>query len=291
MLTRHVNVLNDYLRLVMTKAELINNIKKKKSFLCIGLDPDIKKIPSSLLQSENPVFEFNRQIIDATCDYCVAYKPNIAFYEALGKTGWDALEKTIQYIPPGMFSIADAKRGDIGNTSKMYARAFFENLNFDAITVSPYMGGDSVKPFLEFSGKWAVVLAATSNSGAEDFQMKNISFDRSVKNEIPLYEAVIRQSLSWGNDENIMFVAGATRPEMLEKIRHAAPDHFLLVPGVGTQGGTLESVWKYGANDNIGLLVNVSRSVLYASGNNDFASCARKEAQRLQSEMESLLMH
>jgi orotidine-5'-phosphate decarboxylase len=266
----------------MNKEELINQIKEKQSFLCIGLDTDITKIPQHLLKEEDPIFEFNKQVIDATKDLCVAYKPNIAFYESLGAKGWESLQKTIDYIPSTIFSIADAKRGDIGNTSKMYAKAFFDTLNFDSITVAPYMGEDSVVPFLDFNNKWVILLALTSNKGADDFQ-----FFSNEKEE--LYKKVLKQSQKWGDDENLMYVVGATRPEMFKEIRNIAPDNFLLVPGVGAQGGSLTEVCKYGLNKDCGLLVNSSRGIIYAGNDNNFAESARKAALKIQKEMSILL--
>ncbi len=270
----------------MTRAELINNICKKNSFLCVGLDPDLKKIPSHLSKLEDPIFEFNKMIIDATADFCVAFKPNLAFYEAYGISGYISLDKTVKYIRehyPQQFIIADAKRGDIGNTSTMYAKAFFEQLNADAVTIAPYMGADSVKPFLEFEGKWAVVLALTSNAGSADFQQ--ITVEGAQK----LYTKVIEDCLKWGNKNNTMFVAGATKPQMLAGIRSQVPDHFLLVPGVGAQGGNLADVCKAALNKDTGLLVNASRSIIYASAGTDFAEKARTEAEKTAIEMKQLL--
>ena len=267
----------------MTKKELINQIKKKKSFLCIGLDTDIKKIPTHLLELEDPIFEFNKQIIDATKEFCVAYKPNIAFYESMGVSGWNSLQKTLDYIPTNIFTIADAKRGDIGNTSSMYAKAFFENMNFDSVTVAPYMGSDSVTPFLEFKDKWAIVLALTSNKGGLDFQKLE------DKNGKQLFKQVLENSKEWGTDENMMYVVGATRAEELLEIRAIVPNHFLLVPGVGAQGGNLNDVAKYGLNSDCGLLVNSSRGIIYAGNDVDFAGKAKIEAQKLQQEMAVIL--
>ena len=267
----------------MTKQELITQIKKKHSFLCIGLDTDIKKIPTHLLELEDPIFEFNKQIIDATKDFCVAYKPNIAFYESMGVGGWKSLQKTLDYIPNDIFTIADAKRGDIGNTSNMYASAFFENMNFDSVTVAPYMGSDSVTPFLKFKDKWAIVLALTSNTGALDFQKIE------SKNGMQLFEQVLENSKEWGTDENMMFVVGATRVEDFLKIRAIVPNHFLLVPGVGAQGGKLKDVAKYGLNKDCGLLVNSSRGIIYAGNDVDFTEKAKIEAQKLQQEMAVIL--
>lgn len=267
----------------MTRAELISEIRKKRSFLCIGLDPDIKKIPQHLLDSEDPVFEFNRQIIDATLEFAVAYKPNTAFYESLGASGWQTLKKTIEYIPGNIFTIADAKRGDIGNTSALYARAFFEELGADSITVAPYMGNDSIKPFLDFKNKWTIVLGLTSNEGADDFELS------SMANGDELYKQVLRKVSTWGSADNLMFVCGATRPEMFTEIRKIVPDNFLLVPGVGAQGGDLSEVWKYGRTKDCGLLVNSSRGIIYASSDKDFATAARNEAKKLQEQMQILL--
>jgi orotidine-5'-phosphate decarboxylase len=267
----------------MTKEELFQNIVKKKSYLCVGLDTDIKKIPSHVLKEKDPLFEFNRQIIDATEKYAVAYKPNLAFYESLGSKGWESLEKTMEYIPSSAFTIADAKRGDIGNTSSLYARAFFEKMDFDSVTVAPYMGEDSVKPFLEFKNKWVILLALTSNEGSKDFQVKKISSGEE------LYIEVIRKSKNWGNDSNLMYVAGATRSEMFARIRKEIPDHFLLVPGVGAQGGDLEAVSREGMNMQCGLLVNSSRNIIYASSEKDFTKQASKAAEAVQKEMERYL--
>lgn len=268
----------------MTREELISEIKTKKSFLCVGLDPDIDKIPKFLLEEDDPIFEFCKQIIDATAPYCVAFKPNTAFFEAYGLSGISSMEKTIKYIKqdfPNHFLIADAKRGDIGNTSNMYAKAFFKRLHADAITVAPYMGSDSVKPFLEFEGKWTILLALTSNEGAKDFQLDE------GKEEL-LYKHVIRVSKEWGNIHNMMYVIGATKAEMLTEVRAIIPNHFLLVPGVGAQGGSLADVCKFGLIKNdIGLLVNQSRSIIYAGSDVDFAKKAGKEAQKVAIEMSS----
>ena len=263
----------------MTKAELIQQIRFKKSFLCVGLDPDLDKLPPHLLETEDPIFEFNKEIIDATKDLCVAYKPNTAFYECHGVKGWESLEKTINYIPKDCFIIADAKRGDIGNTSSYYAKTFFETLPCDAVTVAPYMGSDSVKPFLDFEGKWVILLALTSNQGSLDFQ-----FTESEGTK--LYEKVLKKAQEWGTDEQLMFVVGATRAEEIAKVRALAPNNFFLVPGVGAQGGSLDEVVKYGANDECGLLVNSSRGIIYASRGEDFAIAANGEALKIQSEME-----
>jgi orotidine-5'-phosphate decarboxylase len=267
----------------MKREELIEQIKIKKSFLCVGLDPDTEKMPAFLLEDEeDPIYEFNKQVIDATAPYCVAFKPNNAFYEAYGLSGITSLEKTIKYIKtnyPSHFLIADAKRGDIGNTSTMYAKAYFQRLNADAITVAPYMGSDSVKPFLKFENKWAIVLGLTSNEGSIDFQQQQI-------NGRELYLHVIETCAAWGTKDNMMFVVGATKAQMLSQIRSIIPDHFLLVPGVGAQGGSLEEVCKYGLNKDIGLLVNSSRGILYASNGQDFATCAAEEAEKIAKEME-----
>lgn len=268
----------------MTKKFLIDQIKKKQSFLCIGLDTDINKIPKHLLEEEDPVYEFNKQIIEATHDLCVAYKPNTAFYEVYGAAGWQSLKNTIAYIPNDLFVIADAKRADIGNTSNMYAKAIFENLDADAITLHPYMGIDSVSPFLDYDEKWAIILALTSNKGSNDFQQLDLA---SGSNK--LFEEVLRTTSQWASSEKIMYVVGATHPEAFQRIRKIVPDHFLLVPGVGAQGGTVSDVAKYGLNDEVGLLINASRSILYASKGEDFAEAARKEAQKLQQEMKDFL--
>ncbi len=271
----------------MTRQQLIENIRNKQSFLCVGLDTDIKKIPSHLLEKEDPIFEFNKAIIDATAPYCVAYKPNMAFYESFGAQGWIALERTIKYIKgnyPDQFIIADAKRGDIGNTSKLYARSFFEHLDVDAITVAPYMGEDSVTPFLGYEGKWVILLALTSNKGSHDFQL--------IKDEqgTPLFESVIRKSQQWAGEDEMMYVVGATQGRMFEEIRRAAPRSFLLVPGVGAQGGSLEEVCRYGMlPDDCGLLVNSSRGIIYASADTDFAEAAAAEARKLRDQMAALL--
>jgi len=267
----------------MTKQELVKQIKAKKSFLCIGLDTDLDKIPAHLLKTEDPIFEFNKAIIDATSHLCVAYKPNIAFYECLGPKGWESLKKTIDYIPSHCMTIADAKRGDIGNTSTYYAKTFFEYLNCDAVTVAPYMGEDSVTPFQIFNGKWVILLALTSNKGALDFQ-----FTTDTHGE-ELYKKVLKKSSKWGSDENLMYVVGATRAEGIAEVRKIVPNHFFLVPGVGAQGGSLEDVVNYGWNSDCGLLVNASRSIIYASAGSDFAEKAAEEALSLQQEMEQLL--
>jgi orotidine-5'-phosphate decarboxylase len=269
----------------MNKKVIINQIKAKKSFLCVGLDTDIKKIPQHLLNEEDPVFAFNKAIIDATAEYAVAYKPNTAFYEVYGAKGWASLEKTINYIKenhPEIFVIADAKRGDIGNTSANYAKAFFETLKADAITVAPYMGVDSVEPFLGFEDKWIILLALTSNKGSKDFQYLNADGKE-------LYKNVLMKSQEWADENKMMYVVGATHPEELGKIRKMLPNHFFLVPGVGAQGGDLQSVAKHGLNDQIGLLVNSSRGIIYASNGEDFAERAAEEAKKLQKQMEELL--
>jgi orotidine-5'-phosphate decarboxylase len=274
----------------MTRSELFSNIKKKKSFLCVGLDTELGKIPKHLLGSEDPVFEFNKSIIDATIDLTIAYKPNIAFYESMGISGWKSLQKTINYLEgyrKEVFLIADAKRGDIGNTSAQYAKTFFDKsisgFDFNAVTVAPYMGEDSVSPFLTYNGKWVVLLALTSNKGASDFQFQKIMTSTGEKH---LFELVLETSQKWGNADNMMYVVGATQATMLESIRKIIPNHFLLVPGVGAQGGSLQEVAKYGMNSQCGLIVNASRSILYASAEKDFNEKARLEAKKLQEEME-----
>ena len=271
----------------MKKEDLLNQIKSKKSFLCIGLDTDIKKIPKFLLDSDDPIFNFNKKIIDATNKYCIAYKPNIAFYESQGLKGWKALEQTIDYINtnyPEIFTIADAKRGDIGNTSSMYAKAYFETLNFDSITISPYMGKDSVEPFLEYKNKHTILLALTSNIGAFDFQTKNVG-----KNSNQLYEEVIKTSTSWKNSDQLMYVIGATKATYLKKIRKIIPNNFLLIPGIGAQRGNLNDVCDNGMNQEVGLLINSSRSIIYASNDTKFEIDAAKSAQEIQSKMEAIL--
>jgi orotidine-5'-phosphate decarboxylase len=267
----------------MTKEQLIAEIKSKQSFLCVGLDTDLNKIPKFLLDFDDPIFEFNKRIIDATKDLCVAYKPNIAFYECHGSKGWDSLKKTVEYIPDNIFTIADAKRGDIGNTSSYYAKTFFEYMNFDSVTVAPYMGVDSVSPFLEFEGKWVILLALTSNKGALDFQMTEDA------NGERLFEKVIKKSNEWGSAENLMYVVGATRSEGIGEVRNIAPKNFFLVPGVGAQGGSLEDVAKYGWNDDCGLLVNSSRGIIYAGSDENFDQAARESAQTLQQQMADFL--
>lgn len=272
----------------MNREQLFEQIKQKRSFLCVGLDSDILKIPAHLKETSDPIFAFNKEIIDATQDLCVAYKPNLAFYESLGVTGWESLEKTVHYIRekyPEQFIIADAKRGDIGNTSNLYARAFFDRMDFDAVTVAPYMGEDSVKPFMTYLDKWVILLALTSNKGAFDFQ-----FLKNDENGEMLFESVLKTSQQWGDTDNMMYVVGATKAEKLEDIRQIVPDHFLLVPGVGAQGGSLEEVAKYGMNDQCGLLVNSSRAIIYASSDTDFADKARDAAMDVQVAMEELLL-
>ncbi|WP_291861529.1 orotidine-5'-phosphate decarboxylase [Marinilabilia sp.] len=269
----------------MTSQEIFEQIKKKQSFLCVGLDSDINKIPHFLYDTTDPVFAFNKEIIDATHDLTVAYKPNLAFYESMGVSGWNTLEKTVNYIRynyPDIFIIADAKRGDIGNTSSLYAKAFFDAMDFDAVTVAPYMGEDSVKPFLTYVGKYVILLALTSNKGASDFQYMK-------ENDERLFEKVINTSKQWGDEENMMYVVGATRAEMLQDIRKSAPKHFLLVPGVGAQGGSLAEVARNGMNEQCGLLVNSSRGIIFAGNGEDFAQKARAAASEVQQEMASLL--
>lgn len=266
----------------MNRAQLIAEIRRKKSYLCVGLDSDITKIPKHLLQHDDPVFVFNQAIIDATKDLCVSYKINTAFYESRGLQGWQSMEKTLAYIPKDIFTIADAKRGDIGNTSTQYAKAFFEALSFDSITVAPYMGKDSVKPFLDVANKWTIVLGLTSNEGAYDFQYLKTEQDE-------LYKQVIRKVSSWGSPDNLMFVIGATKTAQLREVRALIPDHFLLVPGVGAQGGSLEEVSKIGMNQDVGLLVNASRQILFAGDGPDFAEKAREQALLLQQEMAGYL--
>lgn len=267
----------------MNRKELFQKIQSKLSFLCVGLDTDIRKIPKHLLKEKDPIFEFNKQIIDHTIAYAVAYKPNIAFYEALGPAGWESLQKTLDYIPSDIFTIADAKRGDIGNTSELYAQAFFEQMNFDSLTVAPYMGSDSVKPFFKYKDKWVILLALTSNIGSEDFQNLEMADGKR------LFEEVLKKSSSWGSTDNMMYVVGATRGESILAVRKVVPDHFFLVPGVGAQGGSLEEVAKYGINDHCGLLVNSSRGIIYASDKKDFAEIAGVEAKKIQVEMTKLL--
>lgn len=274
----------------MNREQLFENIMRKRSFLCVGLDTDVNKIPEFLFDREgdlDPIFEFNKNIIDATAEFCVAYKPNLAFYESLGLQGWDVLERTVEYIRekyPDQFIIADAKRGDIGNTSAMYARTFFGALDFDSVTVAPCMGEDSVSPFLTYENKWVTLLALTSNKGAFDFQ-----FMEDKESGDRLFEKVLKTSLKWGNEDNMMYVVGATKADMLADIRKIIPNHFLLVPGIGAQGGSLAEVVKYGMNKQCGLLVNSSRAILYASNGEDYAQAARAEAQKVQQEMSEFL--
>ena len=285
----------------MTKQQLIEQIRRKKSYLCIGLDTDISKIPQHLLTDPDPVFTFNKSIIDATHDLCVSYKINTAFYEALGVRGWEAMEKTVRYIGSDYFIIADAKRGDIGNTSDQYAKAFFEALPFDAVTVAPYMGEDSVSPFLQHEGKWAIVLGLTSNKGAKDFELQmmvggdnkmvgeDTNHGGTNKGAEKLYEKVLRTVATWGSPDNLMFVVGATQAEEFVHVRKIVPDHFLLVPGVGAQGGSLQQISEKAKNKDIGLLVNVSRAIIYAGSTENFATAAREAAQQYQEEMKQYL--
>ena len=271
----------------MNRQQLFEQIQKKRSFLCVGLDTDLVKIPKHLLDTSDPVFSFNKEIIDSTSEVAVAFKPNLAFYESLGWQGWKSLEKTVQYLRekhPDIFLIADAKRGDIGNTSNLYARAFFDKLDFDAVTVAPYMGEDSVKPFMTYLDKWVILLALTSNKGASDFQ-----FLTDEKSGDRLFESVLQTSQKWGTHENMMYVVGATKAEKLKEIRKIIPEHFLLVPGVGAQGGSLQEVAKYGMNNKCGLLVNSSRGIIYASAGKDFAEKAGQAASEVQKEMQTLL--
>lgn len=267
----------------MNRQQLIEQIRQKKSYLCVGLDTDITKIPKHLLKETDPVFAFNKAIVDATRDWCVAYKINTAFYEALGLKGWEAMEKTVKYIGKDHFTIADAKRGDIGNTSDQYAKAFFESLPFDSVTVAPYMGEDSVKPFLQYPGKWAIVLGLTSNKGAADFELKKAG-------DGLLYEKVLQTVSGWGSPDNLMFVVGATQADEFINIRKLTPDHFYLVPGVGAQGGSLKEISEKAMNKDVGILVNASRAVIYASGGEDFAEAAQKVAKEYQQEMASYLI-
>ena len=267
----------------MNRAELFSQIQKKSSFLCVGLDPDLEKIPAHLLSEPDPIFSFCKEIIEETADFAVAYKPNIAFFEALGPKGWETLAKVEEIIPSDIFTIADAKRGDIGNTSKLYAKAFFDTMNFDSITVAPYMGKDSVTPFLEFENKWVILLALTSNAGSLDFQVLEGPSGK------PLYQSVLEKSQEWGSPDNLMYVVGATRGELIGEVRKLAPDHFFLVPGVGAQGGSLSDVAKFGMNSTCGLLVNSSRGIIYASNGKDFGKAAKLEAAKLQKEMSILL--
>lgn len=266
----------------MNRSQLVAQIRQKKSYLCIGLDTDITKIPKHLLEDKDPVFAFNKEIIDATKEYCISYKLNTAFYESMGSKGWETLEKTVNYIPGNMFKIADAKRGDIGNTSSQYARAFFETMAFEAVTVAPYMGEDSVRPFLEYPDKWTILLALTSNSGAKDFELQ-------MTDKEYLFEKVIKNSMQWGTPDNLMFVIGATQPHWFARVRSISPDHFYLVPGVGAQGGSLPQISQQAINKDIGLLVNVSRAIIYASGEEDFAQQAGAVAFQYQKEMSAYL--
>jgi orotidine-5'-phosphate decarboxylase len=284
----------------MTRQQLVDQIFSKKTYLCVGLDTDLAKIPKHLLSSSDPIFEFNKVIIDATKDYCIGYKINTAFYEAEGLKGWEAMEKTVKYIPSTHFKIADAKRGDIGNTSSQYAKAFFETLNFDAITVAPYMGEDSVKPFLEYKDKWTIVLGLTSNSGSADFELKKIiskteTFDEDVhitkQQTNYLYETVLQTVAQWGNENNLMFVIGATQADEFTNIRQLIPNHFYLVPGVGAQGGSLKEISEKAMTSDCGIIVNVSRAIIYASGERDFAEAAAKIAKRYADEMKSYVNH
>lgn len=267
----------------MTREQLVQQIRDKNSYLCVGLDTDLQKIPKHLLSTADPVFEFNRQIIDATKNHCVSYKINTAFYEANGLKGWEAMEKTVNYIPSTHFKIADAKRGDIGNTSTQYARAFFETMNFDAVTVAPYMGEDSIRPFLEYEGKWAIVLGLTSNKGASDFELEKMGDEY-------LFEKVLKTCSGWATAGNLMFVVGATQATMFTKIREITPDHFYLVPGVGAQGGSLEEISTHALNADVGLLVNVSRGVIYLSDKEDFATKAGEAARSYQQQMKQFLL-
>lgn len=266
----------------MKRQTLILNIRTKQSCLCVGLDTDIEKIPPFLLNEPDPIFTFNKAIIDATIDHCVSYKINTAFYEAQGVKGWEAMQKTLEYIPKNFFTIADAKRGDIGNTGEQYAKAFFQQLPFDSITVAPYMGEDSVKPFLNHPDKWAIILALTSNAGAADFQMLQTT------NQL-LYQEVLHKTMQWGTPSNTMYVVGATKANMLQSIREIMPDHFLLIPGVGTQGGTVADVCTHGLNKDVGLLINVSRQIIYASHGKDFATAAKSQANELHSQMKEYI--
>ena len=270
----------------MTRQDIVNQITKKQTFLCVGLDTDIKKVPAHLLNDEDPIFAFNKAIIDATADYCIAYKPNLAFYESMGVKGWISFEKTIKYLKqnyPEQFIIADAKRGDIGNTSAMYARSFFEELDIDSVTVAPYMGEDSVSPFLTYEGKWVILLALTSNKGSHDFQLT------ADANGERLFEKVLRTSQQWATADQMMYVVGATQGQLFEDIRRIAPDHFLLVPGIGAQGGSLEEVCRYGMNSQCGLIVNSSRAIIYASNGEDFAERAAEAAKSVAGDMRKML--
>jgi orotidine-5'-phosphate decarboxylase len=266
----------------MTKQQLFEQIQKKRSFLCVGLDSDLERIPEHLKRSPNPILEFNKQIIEATKDHCIAYKFNIAFYEALGAIGWETMQKTLELIPDNIFTIADAKRGDIGNTSKKYAEAFFKALNFDSITLSPYMGEDTVKPFLEYEGKWSIILALTSNDSSKDFQFLE-------SDDTPLFETVTKKISDWGTPENTMLVVGATQTDYISRIRKIVPNHFFLVPGVGAQGGNLAEVCEVGLNKKCGLLINSSRGIIYAGSGENFAQSAKNAAIDIQQEMEKIL--
>ena len=270
----------------MNRTQLFENIRRKQSFLCVGLDTDIKKIPAHLLSDEDPIFAFNKAIIDATADHCIAYKPNLAFYESMGVRGWISFEKTIKYLKqnyPDQFIIADAKRGDIGNTSAMYARSFFEELDIDSVTVAPYMGEDSVSPFLTYEGKWVILLALTSNKGSHDFQLTQDAAGER------LFEKVLRTSQQWASADQMMYVVGATQGRLFEDIRRIVPDHFLLVPGIGAQGGSLEDVCRYGMNSKCGLIVNSSRAIIYASNGEDFAEKAAEAAKSVAADMQKML--
>ena len=267
----------------MNRTTLVSQIKEKKSFLCVGLDPDLDKIPKHLLESEDPIFEFNKAIIDATKEHCVAYKPNTAFYEAYGLEGWKSLIRTLDYIPDTHFTIADAKRGDIGNTSKKYAQAFFEQMSFDSVTVAPYMGEDSVSPFLEFEDKWVILLGLTSNKGSQDFQLQTLADNSKV------YEQTLTKASEWGTEENLMFVVGATHPEKFNEIRKIVPNHFLLIPGVGAQGGDLHAVCNYALNDEIGVLINSSRGIIYAGNDENFANAAKESAKIIHEQMSAII--
>lgn len=268
----------------MNRSQLFEQIRKKNSYLCVGLDTDLTKIPQHLLSEADPIFEFNKQIIDATHEFAVAYKPNIAFYEALGARGWESLQKTLDYIPKDVFTIADAKRGDIGNTSSLYAKAFFQQMNFDSVTVAPYMGEDSVKPFLQFDDKWVILLAHTSNPGSSDFQLME-----SIVTGRKLYEEVILKAQQWATPDQLMYVVGATQSEKIESIRKLAPEYFFLVPGIGAQGGDLEMVSRCGMNAQCGLLVNSARAIIYASADKDFAHAAKEEAKKVKTQMDKFL--
>jgi orotidine-5'-phosphate decarboxylase len=276
-----------FVLLNMNKSALFDQIKKKSSYLCVGLDSDIDKIPKHLLKEEDPIFEFNKQIIDATADFAVAYKPNLAFYESQGAKGWETLAKTVAYIPDDILTIADAKRGDIGNTSLHYAKAFFDELKFDAITLAPYMGIDSIKPFLNYPDKWAIVLALTSNESSKDFEQ--LVVDGKEGSSKKLFETVLEKGETWGTPDNLMYVVGATKADQLQEIRAIVPDHFLLVPGVGAQGGSLEEVSKNGMNESCGLLVNSSRGIIFSASDTSFASSAGQQARNLQEEMSEYL--